>query len=197
MNIRLSQTQSRAAAVGLLLLVLVLIIGGVAWPVWRLHQHYDHFIDDYSDRLSRYRRIAALKPAIEEATAALGKRDSRKFYLKSTTPSAAAAELQGMVAKIVDSHKGRVASSQILAGKDDPKAAGPTKVSVTVQLNAAIIPLQMILHTVETQDPYLFIDQLTVRANQGRNYKPQPGVEPEFGVQLTLHGYITPAQEAP
>jgi hypothetical protein len=57
------------------------------------------------------------------------------------------------------------------------------------------LALQQILLGIESRVPFLFIDHLAIRAGQGRLYRPQPGVDPEFGLQMTLHGYaiINPA----
>jgi general secretion pathway protein M len=187
---RLTPPQSRYAALALLLLVAAVIMTAIAWPTWWLHGHYDAFLEDYTDRLARYRRVVALRPRVEQAISAAEKSDGRRYYLKGPSTTLAAAELQGMVTKIVDTHKGRVISSQVLPSKDEGKAGGASKVTISINLTASVIPLQMIVHTVESQEPYLFIDQLTVRANQGRGYKAAPGVQPEFGVQMTMHGYL-------
>ena len=197
MRLNLTPVQSRYVAVALLFLALTLLAVAVVWPTWWLHSHYDAVLDDYTDKLARYRRVASLRPEIERAIAAAEKSDGRKYYLKGPSITLAAAELQGMVTKVIDTHKGRVVSSQVLQSKDDGKSDGATKVSLSVNLNATIIPLQMIVHTIETQEPYLFIDQLTVRANQGRAYRPLPGVQPEFGIQMTVHGYLHAAGAKP
>ena len=190
MKLRLTPLQHRLAALGILVLLLAAIVAAIAWPTWRLHRHYDEAIDDYSDRLIRYRRVAGQRPAIEEGLAAAEGAEFRKYFLKSASATLAAAELQGLVTRIVEDHKGRILSSQILPAKDDGKNGGPNKVSISVTLTASIIPLQMILHTVETNEPYLFFDQVVVRSPQGRNFRAIPGQSPEFSVQLTLHGYL-------
>jgi general secretion pathway protein M len=197
MKLALTPIQGRLLAVLLALTALALLVAAVALPTLWLHKRYDSFIEDYGDRLQRYRRVAALRPAIEEAIKGTEKRDSRKYYLKGGSPTLAAAELQGLVTRIVDENQGKIISSQILPAKEDAKATGPLKVAISMQMGAAIIPLQMILHTLETAEPYLFIDQLTVRANQGRGYKPLPGVQPEYVVQLTVHAYAPAAGAKP
>lgn len=197
MKFRMTASQSRFAAVGLLILVAALLAAAVALPTWWLHRHYDNHLEDYSDRLARYRRVAAMRPAIEEAIATLEKRDAHKYYLKGASPTLTAAELQGYVARVIESRKGRIISTQVLPAKDEGKTTGPTKVVLSVQMNTAIVPLQLVLHALETGEPYLFIDQLVVRASQGRGYKPVPGVQPEFNVQMTIHGYALPAGGKP
>ena len=110
----LTPTQSRYAALVLLLAVLSLVVVAIAWPVLRLHQHYDEHIEEYSDHLSRFRRVAALRPDIESAVAAVTRQDGHKFYLQATTSTLAAAELQNQVTKIIESQQGRIISSQSL-----------------------------------------------------------------------------------
>lgn len=195
MTIRLSPGQSRALALSLLLLVIAAVVAAVALPAWMLNEHYDNIMEDHTDRLRRYRQLMALRPAIEEATKAVEARAGRQYYLKAASPALSAAELQGLVTRIVETNQGKILGSQALPAKDDGKAAEPVKISILVQMSASIIPLMKILHALETNQPYLFVDQLTVQANQGRNYKPAPGVEPEYLVSLTVFGF-TPVGSA-
>ena len=198
MNIQLSPAQSRLAALALLLVVVVTLVAALAWPTWLLNKRYDTAMEDSVDRVGRYRRIVAMRPAIEEAIAAVSKREARKqYYWKGSTPALAAAEMQGTVTKIIEANNARVFSSQTLPVQNEPKATpgDPTKVSISIQMTASIVPLQLILHSIETNQPYLFVDQLSVRSNQGRTYKPIPGLQPEFSIQLTVRGYYLP--EAP
>ena len=199
MRIAIPPAQSRYLALALFVLAVALAATAIAIPTWRLHQHYDQHIEDYSDQLLRYRRVAALRPHLEEAIAVAERDDIHKYYLKATTATLAAAELQGLLTRIVESRQGRISSSQMLANKDDSNASAsnPVKVSMTIQLTAATVPLQLILHAIETSEPYLLVDQLTVRAAQGRGYKPVPGVQPEFNVQITVSAYALPAGGQP
>jgi hypothetical protein len=94
-----------------------------------------------------------------------------------------------LVTGIIEANKGKITSSQALPAKDDGKTAGPAKVTISVQMNASAIPLLGILHTLETTQPYLFVDQISVRAGQGRAYRPVAGVEPEYVVQFRVSGF--------
>jgi len=188
-TMELSAKQRPLVALLLLVLAVGAVVALVAWPVRLLHAHYDRHIEEYSDRLARYRRIAALQPDIETAIAAVEKRDSRKFFLKATSPTLAAAELQGLVTKIIESHDGKILSSQSIPNKDDAKTA-TGRIAMSINLGASIVSLQLILRQIEVSEPYLFIDQLTIRANQGRAYRPVPGVQPEFSVQMTVSAYM-------
>lgn len=189
--------QRRAAAVALLLLAVALLIGLFAVPTLLLNSRYDRYIEDYTDRLQRYRRISAQRPAIEEATTVVLRQDGRKYYLRGATPTLAVAELQTLVTRIIESHKGRILTSQPLPDKDEPGTPGALKVTIQVQLAASIIPLQLILHAIETQVPYLFIEKAIVSSSTGRAYKPEPGIQPEFSVNLTISGYAIREEAKP
>jgi general secretion pathway protein M len=192
MKIVLSRTQSRLAALTVLLLAIVLVVTSVALPTLRLHRHYDDALDSLSDRLSRYQRVAAMRPVIEQTAKEVEKRDARKYYWKGNTPALVAAEMQSVVTRIVSDNNGKILSSQPLPVKDDGKPSAHPTTSLSVQMTASIVPLQLILHAIESHEPYLYVDQLSVRSNQGRTYKPVPGNQPEFVIQFTVHGYSMP-----
>lgn len=197
MSIRLKPWQSRLAAIGLLFAALALVAALFVVPTLWLNKRYDAFIDDYTDKLERYRRVAALRPAIEAATAAVLQQDGRKYYLHAASPTLAAAELQGVLTRLIEGNKGRIVSSQVLPGKDEPQANEPPKTSIHVQFSASIVPLQLILHAIESHVPYLYVERLIVASNHGRAYRPEPGVQPEFGVQMTVAAYALPQESRP
>lgn len=189
MTFPLSPYQRRFAAVGLLLISIALFVAAIAFPTWWLHARYDQFLEDYADQLQRYQRVAALRPDIDAAITEVAKLNGRKHYLNGASPTLAGAELQSLVTRIIETQKGKIASSQVLANNEETKTAGAQKISIQVQMAASIIPLQLILHSIETNEPALFIDRMILTSNAGRNYRPEPGMQPEFQVQLTISGY--------
>jgi hypothetical protein len=189
MMTRFSLGQRQLAAVGMLTLVIASLVIAAVTPVWWLHQRYDGKIEEYLDQLKRFQRVAALRPAIEMHVLELEKLDGAQYYLKGHAPALIGAELQGLLTRIVESHQGRVVSSQLQPAKDERKPNDPVKTLVSVQFMAATVPLQLILHQIEAHKPYLFVEQVTARAPLGRAYKPTPGVQPEFTVQILVSGY--------
>lgn len=189
MTLRLSAMQSRVLALSLLVLVIAAAVAAVALPTWLVHKHYDTFLEDYTDRLKRYRRVAALRPAIEEAIKAVEAREGRQNYLQGASPASAAAELRGLATRIIETNGGRITSSQALPAKAGGKAAGPGKVAISILMNTTIDSLLRIVYALETNQPYLFLDQLTVRVGQGRLNPSIPRVGPEYQVQLTVSGF--------
>ena len=62
-----------------------------------------------------------------------------------------------------------------------------------VQFFATTADLQKILMAIETHQPYLITDNLTIRPlNAFRGFKPGPGQEPELNVQLEVGGWTYP-----
>jgi general secretion pathway protein M len=186
MNFRLPPSQSRAFALGILFLFLLALISAVTVPAWMLHSHYGQAISDYQDKIIRYRRFAEQAPLIQAEIDKVRSLNARKYFLKVNNPSLAASEMQDLVKQFIESRRGKLTSVQILPPKDEGKYR---RIGLAVQANVTALALQQILHGIDSREPYIFVDVMSVRAGQGRLYRPMPGVEPEFSLQLTVHGY--------
>jgi general secretion pathway protein M len=181
---RLTPVQSRALALGLLIAAAVLALGVLLLPVVLLHEHYDDAIASLTDRLERYRRVAAQAPEYRNALEAMREKDSRRFFLKNTAPNLAGAELQELVRGAIEGNGGRITTSQNPAPKGDGRFK---QITVNMQFFATTPNLQKILHALEVQRPYLLVDNMTLRPlNAFRGFKPGPGQEPEINVQLDV-----------
>jgi general secretion pathway protein M len=179
-------THSRRLAVGLLAALLVAIAAAIAIPVWLLNRHYDAALSDNLDKLERYRRIAATRPQIARQLEAMRTRDTRKFFLRSGGAALSAAEAQEAVRSLVEASGGHLITMQAPASKEEGRYR---QVTVNVQLTANIFALRKILHAVETNTPYLFVDNVMVRTQVPGNFKPAPGAEPDMFVQFDVSGY--------
>jgi hypothetical protein len=167
-----------AVALGLALLIA---------PWLALHRHYDVAIDSMTDRLERYRRVAAQGPEYRKALDAVRAKDGRRFFLKNTAPNLAGAELQDMVKAAIENNAGRLTTISITAPKDDGRFR---VIGVNLQLFASTANLQKILYTVETQQPYLVVETMRISPlNAFRGFKPAPGNEPEVNVLLDVVGF--------
>lgn len=186
MIFKLTPAQRKALALLLLLIVIGLLIALVATPALMLHRNYDEAIESSTDKLIRYRRFSEQAPRIQEEIEKISALNAKKFFIKTSNPSLAASDIQDAVKQFIESRRGKLLSVQILPAKDEGKYR---KISLTVNANVTHLALQQILYAIESRDPMLFIDNLSIRAGQGRLYRPQPGIEPEFGLQMTLHGY--------
>lgn len=183
---RLPASRQRALAIALLAVAVVAALALVLVPVVLLHKHYDDTIATLTDRLERYRRVAAQAPEFRKALDAMRERDGRRFYLKNTAPNLAGAELQELVRTAIEGNGGRISTSQNQGPRDDGRFR---QIVVSVQFFANTAALQKILLAIEGQPPYLSVDNLSIRPlNAFRGFRPGPGQEPEVNVQLDVVG---------
>ena len=165
-------------------------------PVLLLHRHYDDAIAELTDRLERYRRVAAQAPELRKALDAMREKDGRRFFLKNTAPNLAGAELAGARAQAaIESNGGRITTSQNSGPEGRRRASGSSP--RTCSSSRPRPNLQKILYALETQQPYLVVDNMTMRPlNAFRGFKPAPGQEPEINVQLDVVGWAFPSAVA-
>jgi hypothetical protein len=184
---KLPRRRQRGLAVALLFAAVLLILAALFVPLFLLHKHYDDTIAEFSDRIDRYRRIAAQAPEYRKALDVMRDKDGRRFFLKNSAPNLAGAELQEQVRTAIESNGGRITTSQNQGPKDDGRFR---QITVTVQFFASSPALQKILYALESQPPYLSVESMTLRPlNAFRGFKPTPGQEPEINVQLDVAGY--------
>lgn len=183
----LKPEQSRALAIVLLVVAVVLGLALLIAPWLMFHHHYDTAIDSMADRLVRYRRVAAQGPEYRKALDAVRARDGRRFFLKNTAPNLAGAELQDMVKAAIENNAGRLTTVSITAPRDDGRFR---VIGVNLQLFSTTANLQKILYSIETQQPYLVVENIRLSPlNAFRGFKPAPGVEPEINVLLDVAGF--------
>jgi hypothetical protein len=192
---RLSPAQSRWLAVALALAALLALAAVIVVPIVLAHMHYNKAIADSADRLQRYRRIAAQAPEYRKALDAMRGMDGHRFFLHNTAANLAGAELQELVKSAIENNGGRITTSQNPPPRDD----GTMKqIVANVQFFATTPALAKILYAVETEQPYLVIDNLSVRPlNAFRGFKPAAGKEPELNVQFDVVGWALPDPSKP
>ena len=187
---RLTPPQARALAILVLVAAVALVLAILLAPVLMLHKHYDDAIDSLNDRLARYRRVAAQAPEFRSALDTMRTKDARRFYLKNTAPNLAGAELQELVKSTIEQAGGRITTSQSPAPREDGSFR---QIVANVQFFATTPNLQRILHALETKEPLLVVDNITIRpTNAFRGFKPAVGQEPEVNVQLDVSAWAMP-----
>jgi general secretion pathway protein M len=183
---RTERNRGRQLAVALLLGAVVLVVAIVGVPFWLLHRHYDNAIDDALDKLDRYKRIASTRPIVAKELEAMRGKDTKRFFLRSGAAALSAAQAGEAVRQLVEQSGGRFVTMQAPVSKDDGHFR---QISANVQIAANIFALRKVLHAIENSEPYLFVDNLTVRTQVAGNFKPAPGAEPEMFVQFDVSGY--------
>lgn len=190
-----SPPQQRTAAVALLVLAMVLVLLIVVAPLVLLHRHYDGVIADLSDRLERYRRVSAQAPELRRALEVMKEKDGRRFFLKNTAANLAGAELSDLVRGAIKNNGGRITTSQTPGPRDEGRFK---QLVVSVQFFATTPNLAKILQALDTQLPYLTVDNMTIRPLSAfRGFRPGPGQEPENNVQLEVSALAYPEVAKP
>ncbi len=116
---KLPAKRKRLLAVALLVVAVVLVLAVLLGPLVLLHKHYDDTIAELTDRIERYRRVAAQAPEYRKALDAMREKNGRRFFLKNTAANLAGAELQEQVRTAIESNGGRITTSQNQGPKDD------------------------------------------------------------------------------
>lgn len=179
----------RWTAVALLVLLAALIIAAVAVPAGLLHRHYNENIAKLSRQVGTQTAFNALRPRLTEKLATLKLRDVRKLYLKGASSALALAELQETVRATIEANGGRVAGSSA-QGNVPKEDSAYRQVAATFSLNANNANLRRVLHALETKEPYLFIDTVTIQPQIGSGYRLTPGAaEPDMFVQLDVRAF--------
>jgi general secretion pathway protein M len=151
--------------------------------VW-LHRHYDAAIDRMTRQWQSQTAFNAKRQQMVNALEALKTREPRKLYLKGATAALASAELQDVVKQAVESQGGRVLSVEGLANKED---AGYRQAAAKVTINVNNSNLRRVIHVLESQQPYVFMDNFSVRSNTPAGFRPPPGAqEPDLFVQFDV-----------
>ena len=178
--------RGRLLAVLLLLLVIGAAIAAVAVPAYVLYHRYDDAQTAAQDRIDRYHRVSSQRAEHQRALDLLKARESARFFLKNSAPNLGGSELTDLVRPMLEANGSRLTSIQPPTVKDD---SGFRVYSLSVGFNATPSALQKTLYAIETAIPYLFIENVTLRATVPRGYKPPPNQEPEVSATMEVQAY--------
>jgi general secretion pathway protein M len=179
-------SKGRISALVLALIALAAVIAAVAVPAYLLHQRYDGVIATAEDKIERYRKLAANRSEQQKAIDVIKSREGNRFFLRNTAPNLAGAELTDLVRPLIETNGARLTSIQPATVKEE---AGFRLYSLNVGFNATPANLQKTLYALETALPYLFFENVTLRATVPRGFKPQPNQEPEVTAQVEVQAY--------
>ena len=178
--------RGRALAVALVLLAVSAVVAAIAVPAYVLYNRYEEARTAAEGRIERYQRIASSKAEHQRALDVIKARESGRFFLKSSAPNLGGAELTDLVRPMLETNSARLTSIQPVTVRDE---GGFRVYSLNVGFNGTPAALQKTLYAVETSIPYLFIENVTLRATVPRGYKPPPNQEPEVSVQMEVQAY--------
>ncbi len=158
-------------------------------------QAIDSQMQTLAEQRLRYQRLLAQRPALEQGVQAAQGDDSG--LLPGGDPSAVAADLMQQVAQRVKDNEALNGGCQLTQRMpivaQDQGASPFRQVRLSLDLDCAIQPLTTLLQQLESDQPLLFVDELTVRR---ATHAPASGGAGRLGVHLLLSGYLSPAPPA-
>lgn len=153
----------------------------------RMEQRYDGVVQSRLSLLAGYRRVAEGRAALEAALADSKKLDTARYYLKNSSPSLAAAEMQDKAQSLCEREGVKIDSVNIAPHKDKD---GRRKITINFTIKGTIEQTQHVLYELEAMLPYTFVSNLSIKSTVNpRRWRPEPGVEPEVRSQFDLVGY--------
>jgi general secretion pathway protein M len=198
-----SSLRSKGAACVLAWLAAILIpaalLAGIGLPWSQRVAELDAEIAERDDQIRRFSRQLASLPSLRaELDKERSNEDFKSFYYDAETPALAGAELQRELQDMVRAAGARLINTQFLpAGADEQ----PPRVRIRAQLQGTTESLLEVVYSIEQARPFLFVDQLSVRASAPRVARPNPRVrgrrapvrkvEPQgqLTVRLDVFGY--------
>jgi general secretion pathway protein M len=185
---KLDRKQRRLLALAILLLALTLVFSITVLPVLLANQHYRDTIAGLEGRLQQLQRAAAIGDALQPQYEQLKRwKTSDAQYLKSNSAALAAAELQRLVKRIIVSKNAEVVSTQILTTRQEE---GFDRVALKVRIRGELENIIQAFYVIETGEPFVFMDNVSVRASRGRRVRGQAPTLQTLDIDMELIGYM-------
>ena len=188
--------RSRALALLILLLLVSLVGAAVVVPLVTVNRHFGVEIEGMESRLEILQRSASIGDSLKAEFERLNRSQATDVhYLKSSSDTLAAAELQQILRRAITPKGGELISTQSLSSKQEE---GATRVTLKVRMKGQLEAVVAVFYTLETGKPFLFLDNISFRSKPTRRSRTvQNGVaEPpqELDVNFELSGYVREAE---
>jgi general secretion pathway protein M len=178
--------ERRLIAVLLLVILLGAVVAAVFIAAKRAHAEYDATIQSRLEQIARFKRIAATRVQYERLIASVKAKDVAKYFLKTSSPALAAADIQQTAQAVAEANGLHVESVVIVGHKDQDFHR---QVTLNLRVRGKLNGVQHALYSLEMAQPYLFIDNVSMQSTVRSNYVPIPSVEPDVMAQFDIYGY--------
>jgi general secretion pathway protein M len=182
-----SQSFSSLFAVGILVAGLAALGLMAALPFIRLGALEQTIAQNQAELLDLRKEIARegeLRKEYSELTAS--GQDAKLLLLEGETTGIAGANLQKRMSGLVLAYGGQASSFQILPPKEDGNLM---RIPMSLSISVGIDGLRDIIHGLETGTPLIFIDDITIRADQDDFSAPDPHYLGPLDVTLQVSGF--------
>lgn len=187
MKDRISLPVRRAAALAILLALVWLLFSSVVQPILAAYDSAAASVARLEAALQRSRAGEHSVAQVEAELAALKKRQSSTVgTLRGSSDSIAAAQLQDRLKASIEAAKGELRSTQILPARDDGKFR---RIAIRAQVTLGTAALQRAFYDIESSSPFLFLDNVVIRARSVSQQKDKRAQDPILDVTFDLFGY--------
>jgi len=177
-----------AAALAILLLVSAGFYTVLVQPLIDDYRNTSDSVDRMNALLDRYRRIGQSLPGLEVELARLKQQPgTRDGFFQGASDALVAAQLQGRLRSAVDAARGELKSTQVLPAVEEGKMR---RIAVRGQMSSSLAAAQHVLYELESASPYLFIDNLDLRARPPERRAESPELDPVLDVRFDIYGYV-------
>ena len=160
-------------------------------PLFAAFQDNASSIEQAETLLERYLKLAEQRPALADRLAAQRELVSAAGYLQGPSDALAGVQLQDRTKSVVEGAGGNMHSTQILAAKPIDGDSGLRRVALRVQFEITIEGLAETFYELESGQPYLLIDRLSVREESTqRRRRDEPETGARLHITLELSGYL-------
>ena len=182
---------SRTLAIALLGIALLGAYQLILAPLVIAYRDGETSIEQLQELLQRYEALAQQRSLLADRLAEQQERAaSAAGYLRGPSDALAAAQLQDRVKSVVEAAGGELRSTQILPAKQLEGGLGFRRTTLRIHFVVTIEGLEATLYELETGQPYLIIDHVTVRQERVRRRRNDSQREPMLDVSLELFGYL-------
>jgi hypothetical protein len=188
MNMELSPTVRRAAAVGLLVAVLALLWLAIAAPLLQAQAEAEDTIARLTPLLERSRVVEEQIPQLQDELQQVKSRGgSDASFLQGSSEAIVTAQLQARLKTAIEQANGNLRSIQVLPVREE----GPyRRVTVRADTLMNLAALRNALYDVEASTaPYLFVDGIEVR-RQEQSAANKQSDDPALAVRMDISGFL-------
>ena len=163
----------------------VVFFFAVVLPTIELFAMQREDADQVRQDMAVYRAQRAARPRLQAELAALERQEEQAAaLLKGGSTAIAAANMQALVKRLIESHSGQMRSAQLVSAS---ATNGLEKIEVQYEVSLPLGSLAGATFELESGRPFLFLDSVEVRPEvYAGEATSAPGA---LHVQWTMHGY--------
>ena len=181
----------RSAAVTILLALLFAVVTGVILPIVDEYDANRSAADMMRATAARLQRAQRDLPALRAELEALKQQPvAQAGLLQGANESLIAAQLQSRIKALVESARGELKSTQILPGRDESNFR---RIAIRSQMAISIVGLQRVLYELESASPFLFLDNIDIRARPVQRQRERGAPDGVLEVRFDVFGYARSA----